>query len=141
MDVGSGNGVHILELRDIGVYAFGLDPHINQDHWMNVSMLFIKAYLKEIHNSFDLITFHHWFEHLTNPLETLVHAKSLLKPYGKILLRIPITSSWAFETYREKLVSIGCSQTLFFHSHKSIELLAKRANLYILDLWCDSNTM
>jgi 2-polyprenyl-3-methyl-5-hydroxy-6-metoxy-1,4-benzoquinol methylase len=141
LDVGSGKGVHVRELREIGMDALGIDPYVDQDQWAAGSVLVQKKQLTDVQGVFDLITFHHSFEHLTNPLETLIQARSLLTARGKILLRIPTTSSWAFETYQEHWYQLDAPRHLFLYSHNSIQRLAERANLQILDLWCDSTAM
>jgi cyclopropane fatty-acyl-phospholipid synthase-like methyltransferase len=101
LDVGSGKGVHVRELREIGMDTLGIDPNVDQDQYAASSALVQKKQLTDVQGTFDHITFHHSFERLTNPLETLMQAKSLLTARGKILLQIPTTSSWAFETYQE----------------------------------------
>jgi hypothetical protein len=139
LDVGSGNGAHILELNSIGINAIGIDPFIAKDFIKNHALIVRKGSLTDLNDKFDLITFHHSFEHIPSQLETLIHAKSLLSPRGKILIRIPTTSSWAFDEYQENWCQLDAPRHLFLHSHKSIKILAQHARLQVLDLWCDSS--
>ena len=141
LDVGAGNGAHVLELRSANVSSIGIDPFIEKDVLWNESVIVKKAHLKDLDQQFDVISFHHSFEHIADQLETLVQAKTLLKPNGKILIRIPTTSSWAFEEYQENWCQLDAPRHLFLHSHESIQLLATQANLEVLDLWCDSSEM
>jgi SAM-dependent methyltransferase len=141
LDVGAGSGAHVLELRSANISSMGIDPLIEKDIVLNSSVVVQKAHLKDLHQSFDVISFHHSFEHIAEQLETLVQAKTLLKLNGKILIRIPTTSSWAFEEYQENWCQLDAPRHLFLHSHESIQLLATQAHLQVIDLWCDSSEM
>jgi SAM-dependent methyltransferase len=141
LDVGAGSGAHVLELRSANILSMGIDPFIEKDIVLNESVIVKKAHLKDLHQQFDVISFHHSFEHIAEQLETLVQAKALLKPNGKILIRIPTTSSWAFTEYQENWCQLDAPRHLYLHSHASIELLATQVNLEVLDLWCDSSEM
>ena len=141
LDVGSGSGEHVIELRSVGIEALGVDPFIQEDIYLEGELIVKKAILENIAKNFDLITFHHSLEHIPDQLGTLLTARSLLKPGGKILIRIPTTASWAFQEFKENWFQLDAPRHLFLHSHKSIRLLAKQANLEVEDLWCDSTEM
>ena len=139
LDVGSGSGSHVLELRSAKIDALGIDPFIEQDIMFNNVLIVKKGELNDLEKKFDLICFHHSFEHIVEQLKTLLNAKELLKSGGKILIRIPTTSSWAFEEYQEHWVQLDAPRHIFLHSHESIKLLAKQAGLIVKDIWCDSS--
>ena len=142
LDVGSGAGTHVLEMREAGIKgAIGLDPFLPSDQIWEGELLVKKATLEDFEGSFDLITFHHSFEHMAEQAKVLARAKNLLKPGGKILVRIPTVSSKAFEKYQEHWFQIDAPRHYYLHSHQSIKLVASEAGLSVSSLWCDSTPM
>jgi len=139
LDVGAGGGDHVLELRSAGLNAIGIDPFLDSDIKTGDDLLVYKGSVSTIKDKFDLITFHHSFEHIGNQHETLEYLKEILNPEGTILIRIPTVSSDAFEQYQEKWCQLDAPRHLYLHSHKSIEYLANKHGFEIKDLWCDSS--
>jgi SAM-dependent methyltransferase len=139
LDVGAGSGTHVLEMREAGIKrAVGLDPFLSSDQFWDGCLLVKKASLYEFEGSFDLITFHHSLEHMSEQTMVLTRAKQLLKPDGKILVRIPTVSSEAFERYQDHWFQIDAPRHYFLHSHQSIKLVATQAGLSVSSLFCDS---
>lgn len=142
LDVGAGAGTHVLEMREAGISkALGLDPYLPNDQFWEGQLLVKKATLENFDGSFDLITFHHSLEHMAEQTKVLARARQLLKPGGKILVRIPTVSSEAFEKYQECWFQIDAPRHYYLHSHKSIKLIAADAGLSVSSLWCDSTPM
>ena len=142
LDVGAGAGTHVLEMREAGIQgALGLDPFLLSDQFWEGELLVKKATLEHIDGSFDLITFHHSLEHMTEQIKTLARAKELLNPGGKILVRIPTVSSEAFERYQDFWFQIDAPRHYFLHSHQSINIVAAEAGLSISSLWSDATPM
>jgi len=140
LDVGAGNGSHVIELHSAGVFkSLGVDLFVNQDISNSNTLLVKKGTLIDLEDRYDLIMFHHSFEHMPNQLETLQQAKKLLRPNGIILIRIPTVTSEAFKIYKENWFQLDAPRHLFLHSHKSIKKLSKDAGLVLTDLWCDSS--
>jgi hypothetical protein len=140
LDVGAGSGAHVKELRSAGVKgAIGVDPFLENDLFENDELIVKKSTLEGLSDKYDLITFHHSFEHIPNQLETLVHARNLLTENCAILIRIPTVSSEAYKIYRELWFQLDAPRHLFLHSHESIKHIAHQADLNLVNLFCDSS--
>ena len=142
LDVGSGSGAHVFELREAGVrQAFGVDPYVPFTIKRDGIPVVHKALLADLKGTYDFITFHHSLEHMPDQKSTLEETARLLAPGGRILIRIPTVSSEAYEQYGADWVGLDAPRHLYLHSHYSLKLLANSVNLVVKDLWCDSNAM
>ena len=142
LDVGCGSGEAILKLYFEGFSSEGLlgvDPFIDKDLEYDCGVKVVKGELDSIKRKFDFIMFHHSFEHITNPLETLKMAHAILNPGKKLLIRIPVASGFVFEKYRENWVQLDAPRHIFLHTHKSMEYLAKLAGFEIDEVIYDSD--
>jgi SAM-dependent methyltransferase len=128
-----------LALRDCGFTNLqGVDPFINESVSYSGGVRISKCSLLDIKGRFGLITFHHVFEHLENPLETLRHARQLLSPGGQILIRIPLSDSAAAQQYKEKWVQLDAPRHVTLQTRKSMEILAQKSGLRIVRVVYDS---
>ena len=142
LDVGSGSGAHVIELREAGIRrAFGVDPYVPFTTERDGIPLVYKARLVDLEHTYDFITFHHSLEHMPDQKSALQEAARLLASGGKILIRIPTVSSYAYHKYGADWVGLDAPRHLYLHSHRSVKFLAKSVNLIVKDLWCDSNAM
>ena len=124
LDVGCGGGRHVQDLRVAGVKgALGVDPFIEADVYDDDQLLVKKGSLEDIAGKFNFIAFHHSFEHIEGQQATFEAAVKLLKPKGKILIRIPTVTSEAYEIYREKWLQLDAPRHIYLHSHQSIALI------------------
>jgi len=131
LDVGCGSGQRLLNLRKKGFYNLeGVEPFIEKDiHYANGVVIHNceLSSLADRHDKqgyFDLIMMHHSLEHIPDQHETMISAHQLLSGHGKLLVRVPICSSYAWEHYGQHWVQLDAPRHLYTHSRKSIELLA-----------------
>ena len=72
VDVGCGTGFLLYYLREAGFEnLLGVEPHIANDISYSNGLVIKKAMLNELDEEQDVIMFHHSFEHMPNPIETL----------------------------------------------------------------------
>lgn len=140
LDVGCGNGQLLLQLRALGFkHVLGVDPFIDRDIHYDSGVTVRKATLFDISGKWDLIMFHHSFEHISEPRETLQHCARLLAPPGCCLLRIPTVSSYAWEHYGTNWVQLDAPRHFFLYSIRALELLSAQAGLKIAEVVYDSS--
>src|SRR5882724_7775738 len=98
LDVGCGSCVSLLEGRNLGGHAWGIetDPNVRAiaDHFG------LKVHIGSIHDNpfpgedFDLIVLNQVIEHIPDPISLLKLARGRLRPSGKIVLAFPNASSF-----------------------------------------------
>jgi len=140
LDVGCGNGQKFLfPLAELGFKNIkGCDPFIERDIEYQNGLQIRKTNVFDITGTWDIITYHHVFEHVPDPLENLQKVSELLADTGVCILRIPTVSSYAWQHYRSNWVQLDAPRHFFLHSIKSIEHLASLAKLTLFKIEFDS---
>ena len=139
LDVGCGTGLLLNYLCDMGYdQVLGVDPFIEKDIKYINGVYILKKHLKEVQGRFDLVMFHHSFEHLPNPSETLQFVSNILTKDGKCIIRMPTVSSYAWEYYGINWVALDAPRHVFIHSLESVNLLCAMAGLKLNEVIYDS---
>jgi 2-polyprenyl-3-methyl-5-hydroxy-6-metoxy-1,4-benzoquinol methylase len=108
LDVGCGNGVLLCKLQGLGFkHLLGIDPFIDKAMEYSNGVKVKKMIIHDVDGVFDFIMFHHSFEHMADPFETLTKVSRILSNNGICLIRIPVVSSYAWTS----MVLIGCNLT------------------------------
>jgi SAM-dependent methyltransferase len=139
LDVGCGSGRFLQLLKEAGFEnVLGIDPYIEVDRQYANGLHILKRALSEVGGQWDLIMFHHSFEHIPDPLETLRHSAAILSKEGCCLIRIPTVSSYAWRHYGVSWVQLDAPRHLFLHSVPSVRLLAAEAGFEMKEVIYDS---
>jgi 2-polyprenyl-3-methyl-5-hydroxy-6-metoxy-1,4-benzoquinol methylase len=141
LDIGCGEGSLLHQLNKIGFkYLEGIDPYINQTKYHDNIKIYKTSLLDfNVHSKYDLIMFHHSFEHLTeNPFEILNKVHLLLNNKGLCIIRMPTTSSFAWEFYKENWVQIDAPRHIVIYSIRGIEILAEKTGFSVEKIYYDS---
>lgn len=140
LDVGCGSGALLLELGDIGMtHLLGVDPFNERDIAHPGGVRVLKRELADAPGQWDVVMFHHAFEHVAEPLQTLKQAAMKLADGGHCLLRIPTVTSYAWKHYGVHWAQLDAPRHLFLHSVRSIETLAAQAGFELTRVLYDSN--
>jgi len=139
LDVGCGNGAALLSLSQLGFEdLWGIDQFIPNDITYSTRIRVLKKSIHDLDQTFDIVTFHHSFEHMADPLDVLRSVHRILSDEGLCLIRIPVANSYAWEHYGIHWVQVDAPRHLFLHSIKSMEILAAQAGLGVEEVVWDS---
>jgi 2-polyprenyl-3-methyl-5-hydroxy-6-metoxy-1,4-benzoquinol methylase len=107
LDVGCGAGALLDQLADLGfTKLMGADPFVASDVRTRRGVEIKKLRLSEVADKFDVIMFHHSFEHVTWPEQELRAARNRLDVGGRCIIRIPTPISEAWAVYRTDWVQL-----------------------------------
>lgn len=139
LDIGSGNGLRLVGLARYGFQNItGIDPFIDKDIEYENGIKIYKKDLMDIDGQFDMIMLNHSYEHMTNPEEVLIKAKTLLKNNGVLLIRIPISNSFSWKKYGTNWVALDPPRHIYLHNQQTIDILAKRTGFELAHILYDS---
>lgn len=139
LDLGCGSGAALLLMHETGFKNLsGADPFIRSDFTLKNTVPVYKSEVSKLSGSYDLIMLNHSFEHMAEPCNVLFHCRRLLSDNGILLIRIPLSSSYAFQFYQENWVSLDAPRHLFLHSEKSMKLLADKTGFEVSSIIYDS---
>jgi len=139
LEIGSGDGAFLLDLAGIGfTNLVGIDPYIEEDILFSKEVKVFKQNIEDVSGKWDIIIFNHSFEHCEDPETVLMHVSHLLDFNGTCIIRVPTVSSLAWEHYGTDWVQIDAPRHVFIPSIRSMELLAEKSNLRLIDVEYDS---
>jgi len=140
LDVGCGSGQLLLDLKKLGYEnLLGVDPFIPKAIDYGNDVRVIKGEVEDLAGTkWDVIMFHHAFEHMPDPAKVLRLTADLLAPNGHCLIRIPVVAC-AWEQYGANWVQIDAPRHLFLQTEKSLQLLAHGEGLRMYKVIYDSN--
>lgn len=141
LDVGCGKGHLLQSLRGLGFKALlGIDRFNAEEIDCGNGLHIRKQDVHQTEGTWDVVMFHHSFEHVPDPDETLRSASRLLSFGGYCLIRVPIVPSYAWEHYGTDWVQLDAPRHLFLHSLESIRVLAAGSSLELTDVVYDSTS-
>jgi SAM-dependent methyltransferase len=141
LDVGSGSGMLVYALSLSGLRdVTGVDPFSGGDRTLDTGARLLNRKLDQVDGDYDLVMFHHSFEHVLDPMLALKQAVSLLSPSGRLLVRMPTVSSDAFERYGPQWVQFDAPRHITVFSRTGMDRLAGTADLDVVDTWDDSTS-
>lgn len=138
LDVGSGSGTLIVNLQDAGFPSTGIDPYISESITFTNGARVLKQTLEETGGSFDCIMLHHCLEHMPAPREALEQVKILLKPGGKLLVRVPVGGTHAWRTYGQNWFQLDAPRHFVIFSETGLSRLAAETGFKPMKIVYDS---
>jgi SAM-dependent methyltransferase len=139
LDVGCGSGMLVFALGLGGVRdVTGVDPFMSAPRDLSTGGRLRRQDLSEVEGLYDLIMFHHSFEHVPDPAASLRQALERLTPGGRVLIRMPTPSSQAFESYRAAWVQLDAPRHLVVLSRPGVDRLCDRLGAEVISVDDDS---
>jgi SAM-dependent methyltransferase len=130
LEVGCGAGALLRELHAIGFKRLhGADPFIEKDIRVDRRLVIQKNELSRVEGRFDLVMFHHSLEHMPNQPRVFADIAARLVDGGRCVIRVPLSSSYAWKHYRTHWVQLDAPRHFYLHSIRSLELLASRVGM------------
>ena len=144
LDVGSGTGAFLNEMRDNGWQVTGLEPDAGARQKAK-ALYGIEANVPDElfnlpTNYYDVITMWHVLEHVHRLHENIEQFKKLLKPDGKIVIAVPNYTSKDGAHYGPFWAAYDVPRHLYHFSPKAMEKLNGQHNLVlrkIVPMWLD----
>jgi SAM-dependent methyltransferase len=129
---------HLLDLQAIGFANLtGIDPFLERDDVV-AGILLRRLRVQDATGTYRAVTFHHSFEHVPDPAETLAAAVDRLADDGTILIRTPVGGTFFWRTFGTDWWELDAPRHLFVHTCRSLELLAAAAGLEIVRIVWDT---
>lgn len=141
LDVGCGSGITVAAAAIAGVrHVVGADPHATARTFARGGEV-RAASLSDFagREEFDVVAFHHSFEHIPEPVSVLDDVRRVLSPGGRVLLRVPTVSSEAYDAYGTSWIQWDPPRHLYLFSRQGMAEVARRAGFRVVRVVDDSN--
>ena len=134
LDFGSGSNGTVSFANALGWKASGLDPSkaavvVGQNYGLD-----IQYGTAQDHNwepeTFDFIYSHHSFEHIADPLQTLIDLKTLLQTGGRLLIVQPNASGFCAQ-FGNSWGGLAAPLHIHLHTPKSMRILASQSGFTV----------
>lgn len=145
LDVGSGIGSFIHEMKQHGWTATGIEPDadarkVSRDTY-SLELAEASQFYQLPVGHFDAITLWHVLEHVHDLSKYVQQLKSVLKDNGRIFIAVPNYTSGDARLYQQYWAAYDVPRHLYHFSPRSIVKLMEQNGLDVLDykpMWYDS---
>jgi 2-polyprenyl-3-methyl-5-hydroxy-6-metoxy-1,4-benzoquinol methylase len=145
LDLGSGIGSFVNEMRQNGWQVSGLEPDSDarkvakELYQLDISDTNVFYQLPA--GSFDAITMWHVLEHVHDLSAYIQQLKKILKENGRLLIAVPNYTSLDAEIYGEYWAAYDVPRHLYHFSPRSVQVLMEKHGLKVIQykpMWYDS---
>jgi 2-polyprenyl-3-methyl-5-hydroxy-6-metoxy-1,4-benzoquinol methylase len=145
LDVGSGTGSFVKEMKDHGWRVTGLEPDagarkVAKEHF-NCELQDSNELFSIASNSFDAITLWHVLEHVHDLSGYIKQLKLVLRSGGRLLVAVPNYTSFDASKYKEHWAAYDVPRHLYHFSPQAMQILMENMGMQILEfkpMWFDS---
>jgi len=145
LDVGSGTGSFVKEMKDHGWQVTGLEPDTDarklaKEHF-NCELQDTDRLFTLSPHSFDAITLWHVLEHVHDLTGYVQQLKLLLKSGGRLIVAVPNYTSLDASKYKDNWAGYDVPRHLYHFSPQAMQILMEEMGMEILEfkpMWFDS---
>ncbi|MBK5272555.1 MAG: class I SAM-dependent methyltransferase, partial [Bacteroidia bacterium] len=145
LDIGSGVGTFVNEMKQHGWKSKGLEPENNArkaaKNLYGLELMGTDELNKLPSNSFDAITLWHVLEHVHDLKGYMYRLKTLLNENGKLFIAVPNYTSKDAAIYKEYWAAYDVPRHLYHFSPMAMQVLIEKNGLKLLQskpMWYDS---
>ena len=136
LDIGSGTGAFVNELKENGWNVVGLEPDKdarNVAAESNIDLRNVDELFHLTENSFDAITLWHVLEHVHTLQSYLDQCRKLLKEDGRLIIAVPNYTSLDAAIYKEYWAAYDVPRHLYHFSPLSMKKLVDKSSMRLID--------
>lgn len=145
LDIGSGNGMSLLEIARLGGKPYGIEPDPNaQNIARKLNLNVQKGFITDNpfpKIKFDFITASQVLEHDPHPELFLQNAYKKLNPGGQVILSFPNINSLYRKIFKRNWLHWHVPYHINFFSEKSFTMLANRCGYRIIKMKTITNNL
>ncbi|MBL7748788.1 MAG: class I SAM-dependent methyltransferase [Chitinophagaceae bacterium] len=145
LDVGSGTGAFVKEMKQQGWTVTGLEPDADARKVSlevnGVELTDISQFYQLPAAAYDAITLWHVLEHVHELQAYMAQLKKLLKEKGRLFIAVPNYTSKDADIYKEFWAAYDVPRHLYHFSPQSIQVLVEKHGLKLyqhIPMWYDS---
>ena len=145
LDIGSGTGAFLHEMKQQGWETTGLEPDADArtvaKKVFNMALADSAQLYQLPADHFDAVTLWHVLEHVHDLSSYVQQIKTVLHPKGKLFIAVPNYTSADAAVYKEFWAAYDVPRHLYHFSPRSMALLMERHGLKVLQykpMWYDS---
>ncbi|MBN2149101.1 MAG: class I SAM-dependent methyltransferase [Anaerolineales bacterium] len=140
LDVGSGSGDFLLEMRNAGWDVYGVD--ISPAACEATRKRGLETYNGQLFDvpfpdeSFDLITMWDVLEHVHDPMGHLEHISRLLKPSGRFVVTLPNPEGLDLVVFKDLWAGLDFPRHLYVYPRKTLKAMISKAGMEVTSARC-----
>jgi 2-polyprenyl-3-methyl-5-hydroxy-6-metoxy-1,4-benzoquinol methylase len=145
LDLGSGTGAFVNEMKQRGWQAEGLEPDADArtvaKQLYNIDLTDTRQFYQLLPSFYDAITLWHVLEHVHDLQQYIQQLKKILKENGKLFIAVPNYTSGDAAIYKEHWAAYDVPRHLYHFSPQSMQALMEKNGLKIQQykpMWYDS---
>ena len=136
LDIGCGTGAFLNEMTSQNFETFGVE--INPDARASAQQLTQRPIYPTVldlnNHTFDIITYWHVLEHLSDPVQSVIQASQMINAEGIMLVAVPNHTSYDANHYSKFWAGYDVPRHLFHFSPDSMKRIALSSGLNLISI-------